>query len=115
MEGRVGLADAIAQLRAELCEAVEEGRQKQIRFGVGPVELEFHVELGREGGGSGKVRFWVVEAGAEGKLSSKSTQVLKIRLEPMDAATRKQVLAGETGDAAPTTKEPVSGPSAAVG
>jgi hypothetical protein len=114
MEGRLGLADAIASLRAELYEAMGEGVDKLVRFNVGAVDLEFQVEIGREGGVSGKIRFWVVEAGADGKLSSTSTQILKIRLEPVDALTKKQLLTGETERGSQrSTKAPRPSPATA--
>jgi len=97
MADQVRLAQAIAMLREELSEAMAEGAGKSVRFNVGPVDLEFQVEVGREGGVGGKVRFWVVEAGAEGKLSSTSTQTVKIHLEPLDAVTKAQLLTADVG------------------
>ena len=82
MEHRVGLAEAIASLRAELYDAMVEGAGKLVQFQVGGVDLEFQAEVGREGEGSGKVRFWVVEAGASATARSSSTQTIKIHLEP---------------------------------
>lgn len=95
MDARIELADAISTLREQLTSAMQRGTGQQLQFSVGPVELEFHTEIGREGGGSGKVRFWVIEAGADAKVSATSTQVLKIRLEPVDVVTGKPVLVAE--------------------
>ncbi|WP_328470680.1 hypothetical protein OHA21_05175 [Actinoplanes sp. NBC_00393] len=95
MDGRIELAEAIALLREELQEARIRGAGEQLQFNVGPVELEFQVEIAREAGASGKVRFWVVEAGADGKLASRSTQVVRISLEPVDGRTGKQLAVAE--------------------
>lgn len=111
MGDRVGLAEAIASLRAELYEAMTEGAGKLIKFGVGGVDLEFQTEVAREGGVNGKVRFWVVEAGASGTVTSTSTQTIKIHLEPIDAVTGTQVAVAETDEARPH----VGGPTVATG
>src|SRR4051812_44820271 len=83
--GRVGmieLADVISELRAELDRARLASEGSELRFGLGPVELEVTVALGREGKAGGKVKFWVAEVNAEGKLSSISTQRIKLTLNP---------------------------------
>jgi hypothetical protein len=53
-----------------------------LRFGLGPVELEVTVALSREGKGGGKIKFLVAEVNAEAKLSSTSTQRIKLTLNP---------------------------------
>jgi len=51
------------------------------------VELEVTVALSREGKAGGKVKFWVAEVNAEGRLSSTSTQRIKLTLNPtLDAS-----------------------------
>ncbi|MDQ3403786.1 MAG: hypothetical protein M3548_10380 [Actinomycetota bacterium] len=78
----VELSAVISQLRAELTAAIAEGEGEDLRFELGPVELELSVAIGREAGGSGKVKFWVVEAGADGKVSSTATQRVTLSLDP---------------------------------
>src|SRR4051812_43894934 len=80
--GMIELADVISELRAELDRARLAAEGSALRFGLGPVELEVTVALGREGKTGGKVRFWVAEVNAEGKLSSTSTQRIKLTLNP---------------------------------
>jgi hypothetical protein len=94
---RLGLAETIALLRQELSDAMSEGAGKAVQFAVGGVDLEFQVEVGREGEGGAKVRIWVIEAGGSGKLHSASTQTLRIHLDPVDAVTKTQVIVAETG------------------
>lgn len=118
MGERLGLAEAISSLRAELYEAMTEGAGKAVQFNVGGVDLEFQVEVGREGGGGGKIRVWVVEAGAEGTVRSASTQTIKIHLDPVDSITKTQVTVAET--AVPQQRTPADpqgsgGPSVATG
>ena len=78
----IELADVISELRAELDRARLAAAGSELRFGLGPVELEVTVGLDREGTAGGKVRFWVVEVGAEGKIASTSTQRIKLTLTP---------------------------------
>ncbi|MEV6480839.1 trypco2 family protein [Streptomyces sp. NPDC051576] len=97
----VELAELIAQLRAELTEAMRAGESAGLRFELGPVELELAVEVGREVGGGGKVRFWVAELGADGKVSRTATQRIKLVLDPRQtggAPDRGPLISGEEVD-----------------
>jgi len=79
----IELADVLSELRAELDRARLAAEGSALRFGLGPVELEVTVALSREGKAGGKVKFWVAEVNAEGKLSSTSTQRIKLTLNPI--------------------------------
>ena len=81
----LALADVIAQLRAELAEAISAGAGEDLRFQVGPVEVELTVAIEKSGTTGAKVKFWVLEAGADGKLASTSTQKIKVVLDPRRA------------------------------
>jgi hypothetical protein len=76
------LAELIAQLRAELTEAMRAGEDAGLRFELGPIELELALTVGREGGAQGKIRFWVAELGADGKMTNTAAQRIKLVLEP---------------------------------
>jgi hypothetical protein len=78
----IDLSDVIADLRGELDAARRAGEGEQLRFELGPVELEVSVVVQKEVGGDAKVKFWVVELGADGKLSSTATQRIKLTLIP---------------------------------
>ena len=78
----VELAEVIGQLRVELTKAMTAGAGEDLRFGLGPVELELTVAVNKEATTGAKVKFWVVEAGADGKLGSTSTQKIKLTLDP---------------------------------
>jgi hypothetical protein len=82
----IGLQEAIQAVRAELTSAMAAGTGEQIRFRVRSVELEFQVAVERSTEGSGKVRFWVVDLTAGGKLGSVSTHTVRVGLDPVDAA-----------------------------
>jgi hypothetical protein len=89
----IPLAQAIAALRSELVAAVSEGEDKGVRFALGPVELEFQVEVSNEEGVDGGVRFWVVSVGGKGSRSSAQTHTVRLTLTP--------VLASEVGEDVP--------------
>jgi Trypsin-co-occurring domain 2 len=103
------LADVIKSLREELNEAMVDAAGKVIQFELGPIDLEFQVVVSREAGGSGKIRFWVVELGGEGKMSSASTQVIKLQLTPKDVVTgRSPLVAGAAGQLGGVGQPPVT-------
>ncbi len=78
----VGLADAIRALRSELTAAMAEGAGQELRFELGPVEMEFLLEVGREVGVEGGVKFWVVSLGGKGSVTSGSTHRVTLALTP---------------------------------
>ena len=53
------MAQVISQLRQELSVAMREGEGEELRFELGPVELELTVAVSKEAGPNAKVRFWV--------------------------------------------------------
>ncbi|WP_228562516.1 trypco2 family protein [Catenulispora rubra] len=78
----IELASVIRDLRAELKEAVASGDGEALRFELGPIELEVSVALQREGSAGAKVRFFVVQGGADGKIDTTDTQRIKLTLTP---------------------------------
>ncbi len=82
MAGRVELAQVIGQLRQELSAAMRAGEGEDLLFELGPVELELTVAVSKEAGPNAKVRFWVIELGAEGKAGSQATQRITLTLDP---------------------------------
>ena len=82
--GGVELASVVRQLRLELNEALADAQGERLRFELGPVEMSLRVTVGREATPGAKVRFWVIEAGADAKLSRESVQEIKLVLTPID-------------------------------
>jgi hypothetical protein len=78
----IELSDMISELRRELDQAIEAGRDERLRFELGPVEVEVTVGLDRKGGAGAKVRFWVVELGADAEVARSSLQRIKLTLKP---------------------------------
>ncbi|MEW2625417.1 trypco2 family protein [Streptomyces sp. NPDC048106] len=78
----IELAEMIRELSQELNSALAEGPSGVVRFELGPVEVTADVVVSRRGGAGGKVRFWVVEAGAEGQSESSRTHRISLTLHP---------------------------------
>jgi len=78
----VDLAQVIGQLRRELSSAMRDGESEDLRFELGPVELELSVAVSKEAGPNARVRFWVIELGAEATVSSQATQRITLTLDP---------------------------------
>ena len=99
--GVVGVADVelalvVRQLRAELNEALIDAEGERLRFELGPVEMSLNVTVSREATPGAKVRFWVIEAGADAKFSRETIQEIKLVLTPVDT----QAPVGQDGKAA---------------
>lgn len=78
------LASVIRQLRAELNSAMNDAEDERLRFELGPVELSLTVTVSREAAPGAKIRFWVVEAGADARVSREAAQDIKLVLTPRD-------------------------------
>jgi hypothetical protein len=90
----IALADAIRALRAELQEAMRAGEGEQLRFALGPVELELHVQAESEGGVDGAIKFWLVSLGAKGSHASQVSHTVRLSL----TAVRAGEVSGEDLD-----------------
>ena len=82
--GGVELASVVRQLRAELNEALADAEGERLRFELGPVQVSLTVTVGREAAPGAKVRFWVIEAGADARVSREAVQEIKLVLTPVD-------------------------------
>jgi NTP-dependent ternary system trypsin peptidase co-occuring protein len=96
----LALTEVIAQLRTELAEAMRAGEDEELRFELGPVELELTVGVDKEAKPGAKAKFWVLEMGTEARFTATSTQRIKLTLDPRHTAApgRRPTI---SGDAAP--------------
>lgn len=82
------LPEVIEELRRQIADVASRSKQRDLRFVVNTVELEFSVVAKREGGGEGKIKFSVLglsgEAGASGRVAQERTQKIKLSLTPVD-------------------------------
>ena len=79
------LADTIRMLRAELTTAMADGEGEQLLFGLGPVDLELHLEITNETSGKGGIKFNILTIGASKSRGDANTHKITLRLNPVDA------------------------------
>lgn len=79
---KIELAEAIEQLRDQIELAMEAAKDRALQFRLGPVELELKVELAQKATVAGRVKAWVIEAGADGSLNANNVHIIKIILHP---------------------------------
>jgi hypothetical protein len=90
----IELSELIENLRCELSKARSAGEGQDLRFELGQVELDVCVAVSKEGSGSGAVKFWVMELGAQAKAALATTQQMKLTLIPQLAGGGKALVAG---------------------
>jgi hypothetical protein len=81
----IPLADLLLGLRKELRAAQEQAQHESLLFKVEDIEIEVQVGTTKTGGVEGGVKFWVLDAKAEGKIESQKLQTLRLKLTPVDA------------------------------
>ena len=80
---KIHLADAIAELRAEISRAMREGEGKDVRFAAKTIEVELSVDFSWTAEVSGGVSKWIpfVDLAAKGSGGEKSLHKIKLTLE----------------------------------
>ena len=96
----IGLADAVAAVRDELLEAAARGAGNDIAFAVGPVEMEFEIELRADAKAAGRLRVWAVTADAEAGVSRGRTHRVSFTLTPKNASGDDLIVSGSPDRAA---------------
>ncbi|MFB6819272.1 trypco2 family protein [Streptomyces sp. NPDC056347] len=86
MDG-IELADAVESIRNQLIDAASRATGRPLAFEVGDIQMEFTLELRKEIKGGGRVRAWVVDAGADASRATGRTHKVAFTLKPHDAAT----------------------------
>jgi LmbE family N-acetylglucosaminyl deacetylase len=81
----IELGDAVAAVRQELLEAAARGLGHDVGFVVGPVEMEFVVELKADVKAKAGFKAWVVTADAETAISRGRTHKVRVTLTPKRA------------------------------
>jgi hypothetical protein len=80
--GGVDISSALEALRDELEEAWLASKDRTVRFRVSEVTLTVQAVARREKEAGGKLRWWLIEAGGEGRVARESTQTLVLTLTP---------------------------------
>jgi hypothetical protein len=91
------LAATLRAIRRELKQARDEGAEEELRFRLGPVELELQIEVSNEKDVDGGIKVWVVSLGARGSRSTAKTHTLRLTLHPTDPVGGDVDIHGTTG------------------
>ncbi|MER7877737.1 trypco2 family protein [Streptomyces solisilvae] len=78
----IELADAVAAVRDELLEAAARGVGQDLAFKVGPVQLEFTVELRADAKAKAGFKAWVINTDAEAGVTRGRTHRVTVTLTP---------------------------------
>lgn len=97
------LHQAVGLIRNELVRAAAEGAGHELRFEVGPIGMEFAVELRKDVGAKGGFKAWVVSADVNAGLSRATTHKINLTLTPVYGDGRavqvsEDVASGADGD-----------------
>ncbi|MCX5339206.1 MULTISPECIES: trypco2 family protein [Streptomyces] len=74
---------AVGLVRDELVRAAAEGAGEGLRFQVGPIGMEFTVELRKDVAAKGGFRAWVLSGDVNAGLSRIATHKINLTLTPM--------------------------------
>jgi hypothetical protein len=78
----IELADAVAAMREELLMAAQRGVGEDVAFTVGPIEMEFTVELRADAKAKAGFKAWVLDAEVEAGASRGRTHRVMITVTP---------------------------------
>lgn len=91
----IELGNAVAAVREELLHAAARGIGQPMKFLVGPIELEFAVELRQDTKAKAGFKAWVVSGDAEGGLSRGRTHRVSMTLTPIRPDGGDVLVAGD--------------------
>ncbi len=78
------LSTVLARLRDELAKAQIQGSNAGIHFQIDDITVELNVAVSSEGGGKLGVKFWVVDASADGKIHKDLIQKISLKMKLVD-------------------------------
>jgi hypothetical protein len=76
----IELATAVAAVRDELLDAAAQATATGLEFVVGPIELEFSVELKKDAKAKAGFRAWVLSGDIEGGVARSNAHRVKVAL-----------------------------------
>ncbi|MFH8374778.1 trypco2 family protein [Streptomyces cyaneofuscatus] len=92
--GDVELSVAVRAIRNELLQAAAEGVDKDVLFEVGPIEMEFEVEIRHEIGAQGGVKAFLFSASADAKRAKGRRHRVSFTLTPKNATNGRNLEVG---------------------
>lgn len=95
------LVEAVQTIRDELLRAAASGSESDVAFEVGPIQLEFSVELRRDARVRGGIKAFVVSADVDAGKSRSRTHKVSLTLTPRATATGDPLLIAAEGEGDP--------------
>lgn len=86
MSDELALADVIEALRQELATAIERGKDQDIGFKLGDIDVELATVVKSGGENRAGIDFKVIQAGTKETLSRESVHTIRLSLKPVDTS-----------------------------
>jgi hypothetical protein len=104
---KMRLADALAELRAEISRAQQEGEGKDVRFAAKEIEVELSLDFGWTVEASAGVSKWIpfVDLGVKGGGNEKSLHKVKLTLEIDTGGDPSKCRIGDVSGPAPVRRK----------
>ncbi|MET9497611.1 trypco2 family protein [Streptomyces sp. NPDC006552] len=102
----VGLSDAVRGIREELDAALDDGTDERILFELGPIEMEFGVDVRKSRSASAGVKVYVLNASAGGDQATAATSRIKVTLNPVTQDGKAARIASKGGSTPPPPPAP---------
>lgn len=102
------LAEAVQAVRDELLRAAAQGAGSDVAFQVGPIQMEFTVELRADARARGGIKAFVVSGEAEAGAGRTHTHRVTLTLEPRKATGDPLLISAD--DEADASGLPAAGP-----
>lgn len=94
------LGETVSAIRAQLQQALAEGKDQPLRFRTGPVELEFSVEVRKDGDARARILVLPWSADAHAAVGTGRVHRIKLTLQPVESTGGDLLIAG-TADEPP--------------
>jgi hypothetical protein len=98
MGGGLELGKAVEVVRDELLAAAARGAGQAVQFEVGPIEMEFAVEIRADASVRAGFRAWVLSVDAGASVGRTSEHRVTLTLTPKDVKTGKSLLITDLAD-----------------
>jgi hypothetical protein len=95
----IELGDAVAAVRRELLDAAARGAGSEVAFMVGPIELEFAVELRADAKAKLGFKAWVLTGDVEAGIARGRTHKVKVTMTPKQSNGSDLLIAADTDPA----------------
>lgn len=91
LNDKIPLNEMIQTLREELEKAQKNAENSDLKFKLESAEIELSIGVTKTGGGSGGIKFWVIEAGGEFSKENAITHKFTLHLKPTSSSGEVQI------------------------